>query len=226
MNDDVTLGMLQICDSMFPSGLFSTSNGIEFMYLDGQIKSATDLKRFCSACLQNQVGPVDCAAATQAYRYAAIHDTEKLERLDQKVISIKTVRESRKAYRRSGIQTARCVSGFVYNDTLDWYVRHASRAGHGSHPVAVGICCCAMNLPDKAAPLAVSYSFVTASMGAALRLGMIHHMEAQQVIRALQPDMTRAAEYGYDLKDMWQFCPQAEIMQMSHENMDTKMFIT
>lgn len=224
MHDILT--MMQLCDSMFPSGLFSTSNGIESMYLAGDITSATDLERFCAAYLQNQVGPTDCVASAQAYRHAAAHDTVGLARLDQKITAMKTIQESRKAYRRSGMQTARCVANFIQHETLSWYVQHISDAGRGSHPVAVGVCCYAMNLDGKMAPLATSYGFVTTSMGAGLRLGIIHHIESQQIMHALQPNILQAAEYGYTSEEMWQFCPQAEIMQMSHEEMDTKMFIT
>ena len=220
------LNMMQLCDSMFPAGLFSTSNGIESMYLAKEITSSVELEEFCAAYLQNQVGPTDCTAAALAYKYAATHDIKELELLDQKITAIKTVQESRRAYRRSGIQTVRCVANFIQNDTLKWYLQYVSDAGSGSHPVAIGICCCAMNLEHMMAPLAISYSFVTSSMGAALRLGMIHHLEAQSMMYSLQPNILQAAEYGYASKEVWQFCPQAEIMQMAHERMDAKMFIT
>lgn len=220
------LNMMQLCDSMFPSGLFSTSNGIESMYLAGEITSARDLEGFCSTYLQNQVGPTDCVAATLAYKYATTHDTERIEELDQKMAAIKTIQETRKAYQRSGMQTARCAASFVKHDTLGWYVQYVTGTKRGSHPIAIGICCRAMGLDGRMASLVTSYGFVSASMGAGLRLGIIHHIESQQIMSALQPEILRAAEYGYATEEMWQFCPQAEIMQMSHEDMDAKMFIT
>jgi len=72
------------------------------------------------------------------------------------------------------------------------------------------------------------YGFVASNVGAALRLGMIQHFESQKIIHYLKPLIVKVAKENSNktIAEMWQFFPQIEIYQMSHEKMDSKMFIT
>jgi urease accessory protein len=65
-------------------------------------------------------------------------------------------------------------------------------------------------------------------VGAALRLGIIQHFEGQKIIHDIKPIISQTIkEYSNkSLLEMWQFAPQVDITQMSHEKMDSKMFIT
>ncbi len=65
-------------------------------------------------------------------------------------------------------------------------------------------------------------------VGAALRLGLIQHFEGQIIIHSIKPIISQTIkEYSSkSLIEMWQFAPQVDIIQMSHEKMDSKMFIT
>ena len=72
------------------------------------------------------------------------------------------------------------------------------------------------------------YGFIVMMTGAALRLGLIQHLEGQKIIHELKPVISQTVkEYSNkSLFEMWQFAPQIDIVQMSHEKMDSKMFIT
>ena len=224
--DAATLSLMQLCDGAFPAGLFAMSNGIEYMHRAGRMTSAGTLREFCSTYLANQVGPTDCVAAVMAHRYAEAGDMAGIEELDRAVLAAKQVRGPREASCRSGMQTVRCIKGLAGHRMLERYAGYVSGSGGGAHPVAVGVCGCALGMTSKMVSLAVPYGFVSGSVGAALRLGMLDHLEAQRTIHELQPDIIGAAECGRRSEALWQFCPQAEIMQMAHEEMDSKMFIT
>ena len=72
------------------------------------------------------------------------------------------------------------------------------------------------------------YSFTVGIVGAALRLGLIHHLEGQKIIHDTKPIISKTIKecIKKSILDMWQFVPQLDIVQMSHEKMDSKMFIT
>ncbi len=72
------------------------------------------------------------------------------------------------------------------------------------------------------------YGFYVCFVGAALRLGLIHHFEGQKIIHNIKPIISQTIkEYSNKpLSEIWQFAPQMDIIQMSHEKMDSKMFIT
>jgi urease accessory protein len=72
------------------------------------------------------------------------------------------------------------------------------------------------------------YGFGVSIVGAALRLGIIQHIESQQILDSLKPiiseQVNKYISKPYD--EIWQFSPQADISQMHHEKMEAKMFIT
>jgi len=57
---------------------------------------------------------------------------------------------------------------------------------------------------------------------------MIQHFEGQKIIHKLKPIISDAIVQNQNrtYHEMWQFAPQVDIIQMSHEKMDSKMFIT
>jgi len=72
------------------------------------------------------------------------------------------------------------------------------------------------------------YGFTVSIIGAALRLGILQHFDAQQIIHELRPSILNSVEKNIDrpLSSMWQFAPGLDILQMKHEQMNSKMFIT
>lgn len=227
------LGAMQLSDSMFPSGLFATSNGLESMFLDGSVASAGALAELCRTLIDQQVGPCDCVMAARACSLAAGGDDAGLVELDERCSALKPVREQREAAARSGAQLARCVKGFGGDgNALARYHRAiSSGAASGAYPVALGVCCGSLGMTPGHAALVALYGFASSMVGAALRLGIIHHMEGQEIIHGLKPRMAEAAQEagsgagsGEGAEGAWQFAPLAEIAQMDHERMDARMF--
>lgn len=227
---DDDLDALQLSDSLFPTGMFAASGGLELMFTKQMITTAGDLLCLCRSIIERQVGPSDCAALAGAYELAAHPDTKEIEELDLVCCSMKTVREVREASTRSGVQLCRCVSTFCDDSALDRYQDCIDRgAASGVYPVSLGVCCRALGIRKEKALYILLYGFASGMVGAALRLGMIQHLEAQKIIHELKPVMREAARQHTGKTGsgmMWQFCPHAEILQMAHEKTDAKMFIT
>lgn len=225
--DDELLGIMQMSDSLFPAGTFAMSNGIEAMHRAGDISTAADLEALLRSYLAHQTGPSDCAAAALAHRYAGEGNVGRIRDLDALYLASKSVRETREASVRSGTQMLKCITEILHDDAVAACAEEIRNGGMpGAYPVSFGVCCRAMGISARGTAMAVSYGFVAGCVGAALRLGIIQHMEAQGIIHSLKSDMERAARVGCDSDTVWQFCPQAEILQMAHENQDSKMFIT
>lgn len=223
------LDALQISDSLFPTGMFASSGGLELMFAKGMVTGARELSALCRNLITHQVGVSDCVALASAYDAASRQDAGAMEEADAACCSAKTVREARDAYVRSGVQLCRCVAGFCGDARLAGYME-CIRDGRASgvYPVALGVCCRALGIGKEKAALIMLYGFVSNTVGAALRLGMIQHFEAQGIIHELKPVMREAAasSVAKDVSEMWQFCPHAEALQMAHARTDAKMFIT
>ena len=99
---------------------------------------------------------------------------------------------------------------------------------HGIFPVAFAVCCNALKIEKEKSMMMMLYGFSVSVTGAALRLGLIQHFEGQRIIHEIKPVIAQAVKDSSEksLFEMWQFAPQMDIIQMSHEKMDSKMFIT
>ena len=226
-SDTWGISMAQLCDSMFPAGTYTLSHGIEYMHHSGAVQNATDILNLIETYILNQVGPTDGAITAAAHKHCRYHDTESIRYLDARAMAMKSVREGRVASARSGTQLVRCVAGFVDDIVLETYLNDIlHKRASGMYPVAFGICCHSMGIPQREAVTSLLYGFVAGSVGAAMRLGILQHFEGQKIIHKTKGIIHDVATKSCDIDIIWQFCPEAEIAQMSHERMDNKMFIT
>ena len=225
------LSIMQLCDSFFPTGMYTMSNGLEALfYSKKKVKDANGLRDLIKVYIEYQIGPADCAALGSSYEYAQGSDLQKLLEVDEMLFSMKLIRETREATTRSGIQLLRCVSSFIINhEILNKYqeaikVKQAS----GVYAVALAVVSSALKIPKRKAGLMMLYAFSVSLVGAALRLGMIQHLEGQRIVHELKPSMLNTVNNNIDrpLTGMWQFVPDIDIIQITHERMGSKMFIT
>jgi len=223
------LSMLQLSDSFFPTGMYSMSNGLEAIFYGGKKMKAEELRELIATLLQYQIGPADCIALGNAYEQAAKFNLPELLEVDRAIFSMKLVQEIRDASIRSGTQLVRCIRSFSDNRILCQY-EDAIRSGwaFGPYPVALAVAANAFLIPKRKAALIMLYSFSVSIVGAALRLGMLQHFDGQKVIDQLKPPILKVIKENIDrpLEGMWQFAPSIDIIQISHERMNSKMFIT
>lgn len=223
------LGLLQISDSFFPAGLYSMSSGLETLFVRKEVVNRGQVERLVRAQIRQQVGPCDCVAAAAAHRLAGDGDTGAIARLDAEVMAIKAPLEARQASARSGAQALRAARQASADAVLAGYdsmVRKGAAAG--SYPVSLGIISRALGIGAPRAALSLLYGFTVSVVGAALRLGIIEHLEGQSIIASLGPDIVRIAEQSCAARadGMWQFTPHLDISQMNHELAETRMFAT
>ena len=222
------ISSFQLSDSAFPAGSFASSNGLESMHRSGMLRTAADVSGVIAVYIRQQVGPSDCVAAGLACDQSDSNEMAKIRMTDALCAASKTVREVRAASIRSGTQLARCAYEFLGADSMigRYHKEIEGKRAAGTYPAAFGVCCQSMKMTRLRASLMLLYGFAATTTGAAVRLGIIHHMEAQKVIHELKPVMASEAQKSCRADRLWQFCPRAEIMQISHERMDPKMFIT
>ena len=223
------LSMLQLSDSFFPTGMYSMSNGLEAIFYSGKKMKAEELRELIATLLQYQIGPADCTALGNAYEHASKFNLAELLEVDRALFSMKLVQEIRDASTRSGTQLVRCIRSFSDNRILCQY-EDAIRSGlaFGPYPVALAVAANAFLIPKRKAALIMLYSFSVSIVGAALRLGMLQHFDGQKVIDELKPQILGVIKENINrpLEGMWQFTPSIDIIQISHERMNSKMFIT
>ncbi|MFY9797427.1 MAG: urease accessory UreF family protein [Candidatus Nitrosopolaris sp.] len=225
------LSMLQLSDSFFPTGMYATSSGLEALfYSNRKITDADGLREMIKVYLECQLGPADCTALGNAYENAQRKDLQKLLEVDNKLFSLKLIEEVRSASTRSGTQILKCVISFIPNNDIMNRYQEAIKQGRASgvYPVALAVISNTFGISKYSACLLMLYGFSVSLVGAALRLGTLQHFEGQRIIHELKPIMSEAVEKNVDrpLTSICQFAPDIDILQMTHERMSSKMFIT
>jgi urease accessory protein len=226
------ISALQLSDSFFPTGMYTTSNGLEALFYKKQRKlySPNELLEMIKAYLECQIGPADCTALGNSYDCSKRKDVGALVEIDRMIFSMKLIRDIREASARSGSQLIRCLVSFITNNEVLNSFNEMIKTGRatGVYPVAFAIACNALEISKKNAGLSMLYSFTVSMVGAALRLGMLQHYDGQRIIHELKPDISEIVEKCIErpLSSMWQFAPGIDIIQVKHERMNSKMFIT
>jgi len=227
INEDINI--LQLSDSFFPTGLYATSNGLEALSQVKKLKGK-DIAEFIATYLQHVIGPSDCTALGNAYQSCEKRDTTSLLHTDESLYYIKLIEETRTASVRSGNQLLKCVSTFAKNKKMLTKYQTAISSGNatGVYPVSFGVVSESLNIEKKKAGLIFLYGFAVSIVGAALRLGILQHFEGQKVIHDLRPVILQSVleNINKPISSIWQFAPCLDILQMKHEAMSSRMFIT
>jgi urease accessory protein len=226
-NQDVSL--LQMSDSFFPTGLYATSNGLEALSKVKKLKSK-DISQFITVYLKQVIGPSDCTALGNAYESCKKRDLAALLNTDESLYFMRIIEETRSASVRSGSQLLKCVSSFVKHKKMLKDYQNAISTGNatGIYSVSFGVAAWSLDIPKNKAGLILLYGFTVSVIGAALRLGILQHFDGQEIIHELRPVILESVLKNIDrpVSKMWQFAPGLDILQMKHEMMSSKMFIT
>lgn len=234
--DSHELAMMQLSDSFFPSGMFGMSGGLESMAKANWIKDKKAVSEFLHQQILFQIVPCDCMAFSIAIDAARKGDLRLAVKVDHAYLAMKLVSEVRLASVRSGrqllksvLQVSRIKFASQFNEKID-----AGKA-EGSYPVCMAIAATAFDIPKTSALRIVLYTYCTSITAAAVRLGLLDHIEAQTVlkemhqlinseaIRASDPKFSKNAD---PLSILWQLSSLVDIAQMLHERDELRMFIT
>jgi urease accessory protein len=225
---EALLGLMQLSDSFFPTGMYTMSSGLEALFLAGEVTKPRDFERLADSYLRMQVGPADCVGLGVALRAADSADLEGVKSIDRRLYSMKLAAEIREASTRTGRQLLSSVGAFTEGDLLERYARAVERGrSPGTHPVALGVVAGALGIGREEAAFILLYTSLVALVGAAVRLAIIDHREAQRVIHSSKVTIVEMAKNASrDQGAMRQFFPVLEIAQMGHERIENRMFVT
>ncbi|MBI5043405.1 MAG: urease accessory protein UreF [Nitrospirae bacterium] len=221
------LNTLQITDSLFPSGAFAHSFGLETYVSEGLIKNRDGLIRFLTSYLTGMIGRCDAVFARLSYESAKNQDIANIARLDKLIHSMKLTREMREGSIHIGRQII-CVIGEMYkSDLLNMLLNMIKeKSMYGHHPVVSGAVSSVLGMDIEDALLAYLYSNVSGLVAAGIRLIPLGHTDGQRVINEIKPLLVRIAKEAESLKedDISSFAPSIEIMSMRHEYLYTRLF--
>ena len=233
MNTNHEFHLMQLADSFFPSGMFSMSGGLESLVKHGKIKTDRDVLKFIRHQIHFQLVPCDCIVLSETMVAAQNKDILKIINIDNRFFSMKLVKEIRNASVRSGQQMLNCVMYMLSPNNKNKFVRKfqnkiESKQAVGTYPVCLGIAAHCLQISRQSAVRMMLYSYSISVIGAALRLGIIQHLNSQWILMQLTEDINTLSKTmtRKTISDIWQLTPFTDILQMAHEHDDSRMFIT
>ncbi|MGM0716220.1 MAG: urease accessory protein UreF [Halobacteriota archaeon] len=238
MTESTSLLMaLRLADSMLPVGTYTASYGIEQYLNEGYVETAEELGELVEGYLYGMIGPAETVALAHAHRSAANGDFTGVLDADERLAAATLPAEFRESSTKAGGKLLDLLSTteepFFAGAADDAFLAdHAAAvddgrtAGH--YPVVLGVVCQRAGVGREEAAIVGGYSSVTGLLGAAQRLGRFGHTDIQSQLSALFPVIERVcSRYSdADLDEMYSFAPLTDIMGMTHERADRRLFMS
>lgn len=233
MSTNYEFHLMQLSDSFFPSGMFSMSSGLESLANANKITNWNDVLNFILEQIEFQIFPCDCTVLSAIFTGAKNNDLKIVIDIDKKYYSMKFVKDVRISSTRSGKQVLNSLIHMIDYQDDDNFLHEfnkkiKSKETPGTYPVTLAICAVYLGIPVESITRMLLYSFSSSVVSAAIRLGLIQHLDAQKILKLIaQPINTLVlSNKTKNMQDIWQFTPLQEIYQMNHERNESRMFIT
>ncbi len=220
MSIEGLLATLQNADSFFPSGGIAFSWGLETLVADRQ---AGELCSFVAGQLENRWAPCDRPALVAAFRAAG--DVPRLDRIDRELEGVTLADELREGSKRAGasLLTVHERIGTAGAAQYRMAIRQGAALGH--LPVVQGVVWRGAGLDEVGAQAASAHLFCVALIGAALRLGVIGHLQGQATLLSLHGPIAKAIDAPVPgVSQLYACTPAAEIAAMRHEVQSSRLF--
>ena len=213
--------LLQHGDSFFPGGAFASSWGLETLHAEGRASDAAAVERFIDAQLRRRWATCDRPALLDAHR--AGDDLERVAAADAELEALSLARDQRLASRRAGRAFLRVHARLGTRNAADYLERIAAGRAAGHVPVVQGLAWRSAGLDEEGAAAAAAHLTAVALASAAVRLGAITHVEAQDIL-----GRARLAVAGLLREPPPErphtFTTIADIAMMRHETQPTRLF--
>jgi urease accessory protein len=219
---NLLLTALQFGDGQFPGGGFAFSWGLESLAADGKLTRA-GFARFLAGQLQHRWATSDRVII--AHAHGAAGDLPALLAIDEMTDALMVVEPLRTGSRRAGaaLLGTHLRLGTPGARQLKDAIDRDEAAGHLA--VVQGVTLAGVGL-DGTAALAVSvYGMAQSFCTAAIRLGLISHLDAQRALSGIRPFLAQVlTEPVPSLEDIHSFTPLAEIAAMRHTDKTQRLF--
>jgi len=235
------LSLLHLCDSLFPIGGFSYSDGLEaaaLVRLKGDATyagsgfsgtdtaSSDDLRNWLDVSLDETFARLEGPAVRRAWVFCAAGDWNSLTTLDREVIALRPSSTTRRATRAMGKRLLTTWATLHADPRLD-HALAAARDGSlaPALPVAFGIACCAAGVARRDALQGYAYTRLASTVSAAMRLMPIGQSEAHVMLaRVLERVSSAVDSVETSTAPLHCFTPVMDIAAMTQQYMESRLF--
>ena len=218
------LALLHLCDSLFPIGAFSHSDGLEGATARGLVSTADDLRDWMDACLHESLGPCEGLVVRLAWESFSERRWADIDRIDEEMEALRPSSMARAASRSMGTRLVRTWQQIRPDHALAQCVagRHDATV---TLPVAFGMVSAAADIDRRSAVEGFIYTRLAAAVSSAMRLLPLGQYEAHAILAgtlARAPEVVDAILESHDRPSA--FVPALDLAVMSQQYVQSRLF--
>jgi len=219
--------LLQITDSLFPSGAFAHSYGLEgLLERNGGVDVAT-WRAILAEIWSTHLLRSDGLLGLRAHRAMIAGDLARVCDADRELHAMKLPRELRAASTSTGRAfLAEASAAFSIPDVGALCEQVEAGTSPGNHAIVFQAVAAVLGADEHESLVTWGYQTMAQMTAALLRLGGLGHRAATSLIAGLQPVVEDGARRVLDLDpgDVASFAPLLEIASMRHERQYSRLF--
>lgn len=226
MNDFSMLNMMQVCDSLFPIGTFTQSNGFETFVQKEKVNNSTSFKQYVENYVKNMAYN-DLMAVCLTYENA--QNAEKLIEFDNLYSAFKNAREIREGSEKLCKRFIKVLEKIKEYPFLNEYSNLiTNKTCYGHHPFAVGIFMKDMGFDLETGLTMFAYSSISNTITNGVKIIPLSQLEGQKILNEIFPLISASVKIAME-KDLCLFganCVGMEIYSMAHETLYSRLYMS
>jgi urease accessory protein len=223
--NEAFLKLLQVCDSVFPVGAYTMSNGLETYVQKDILTKPKDLEAYLSAWLAAQTYN-DLAIAARAFQFA--DDIGKILWLDELSAASKIPREIREGSHKMCSRFFKLVKNMGVSALEPYAALVSEKKAYGQYAVAFGIYARCQGTELENAIAVLAYSLCSAVITNCVKLVPLSQVDGQRILYGFLPEIYKHAEIAINVPDakIGLSLPGLDIRSMQHERLFTRQYIS
>ncbi len=221
--------MLQASDSLFPTGSYAHSFGLEGLVQEGVVRDRETLRTFLLHSTLAALRQTELPITAHAWHAFAVSDWNAIGELCLLSSALKTAREARTASENIGRQRAELVATLRDSSLAREMLRHAAEKNWPCvAPVVAALEGTVFGAPLPAIMAGVCYSNFASVLSAAMKLLRLGQNGAQTLLTEMLSLAPPAIDHATSvpIEEIGWFNPWLDIAAARHETADARMFIS
>jgi urease accessory protein len=230
MPDGRLLTLLHLCDSLFPTGGFAHSDGLEAATASGSVSTAADLREWMDVCLDEVLARSEGPAVRIAWEAFSAGDLDRVIEVDAEIHALRPSSSARQASRALGrrlLKTWHHVHPHHELPLEPLFAPSFARHQLATLPVAFGIVCASEQIALRAAVEGFFYTRLAATVSCAMRLMPIGQHEAHAMLASALTRVPAVVNGLIENPDRPEaFAPAFDIAAMRQQYVASRLFLS
>lgn len=216
------VALLHLCDSLFPLGSFSHSDGLEAAASHGEVLDSATLGGWMDVVLSEQLRRIDGLGVSRSWRAFTGEQWLPIRALDDELYALRPSSAGREASRAMGTRLLKTWQRLRPDGRLD---RLVAKGGSATLPVAFGVVAASAGIGERAAVEGFMYTRMAAIVSSAMRLMPIGQHEGHALLAAALDHVPSSVDGVLsDTGPLLSFTPGLDIATMSQQYGHSRLF--